>query len=192
MPDLSTRRQHEAAIVAALILLFDDYRLHPETFDPATFEDRLLSSLSGKLAAVYAEAGSGFAAGLGAAVGPEVVDANARKWETAFLPVLVATIAATTDPLAPGSFAPSRAEMIAATEVTRAITASEMAIAGYLTTVAPELGIRPLKPIWYTAVDERVCPVCEPLHGLGQENWRLAAPDGPPAHPNCRCYLTWE
>ena len=49
------------------------------------------------------------------------------------------------------------------------------------------------KKIWYTAVDERVCPICAPLHGkeVGV-NERFKSPDfgmvdAPPAHVNCRC-----
>lgn len=42
---------------------------------------------------------------------------------------------------------------------------------------------------WITATDERVCPVCGPLHEK-QVDWAEPFPNGvmiPPAHPNCRC-----
>ena len=43
--------------------------------------------------------------------------------------------------------------------------------------------------MWITSVDERVCPICGPLHGVVVP---LTAQfdggfDGPPAHPRCRC-----
>ena len=45
--------------------------------------------------------------------------------------------------------------------------------------------------IWFTRDDERVCPICEPLHSFTQRKWRQVAPNGPPAHPNCRCWLRY-
>nr|BAL54537.1 hypothetical conserved protein [uncultured prokaryote] len=45
---------------------------------------------------------------------------------------------------------------------------------------------------WYTADDEIVCPVCEPLDGLAVEVGETFADSGvssPPAHPNCRCTI---
>ena len=192
MPDLPTRKQHEEEIAALLILLFGDYQDNPATFDLPTFEQELQATLSGKLAAVYREAGSGFVSGLGAAVGPEVVEANALKWEIAFLPVLAAALGKTTDPLHLGSFSLDRAEMVAATEVTRAITSAEMGVAGFLTATDGWGPAGPKRPIWYTTSDERVCPICEPLHRVGQEAWEKVAISGPPAHPRCRCWLTWS
>ena len=41
--------------------------------------------------------------------------------------------------------------------------------------------------IWYTMMDERVCPVCGPLHNTKQEVWGAQFPGGPPAHVRCRC-----
>jgi len=43
--------------------------------------------------------------------------------------------------------------------------------------------------IWYTQADERVCPVCAPLHGKKQDVWEQQFPSGPPAHVRCRCGL---
>jgi SPP1 gp7 family putative phage head morphogenesis protein len=44
--------------------------------------------------------------------------------------------------------------------------------------------------IWVTAEDERVCPICRPLHEavikLGDA---LYGGSRPPAHPRCRCWL---
>lgn len=52
--------------------------------------------------------------------------------------------------------------------------------------------------VWLTSLDERVCPICQPLHGktvfigrsfktirkTGKPDVRITQP---PAHPNCRC-----
>jgi uncharacterized protein with gpF-like domain len=99
------------------------------------------------------------------------------------------------DPL----FGANRANRIAVTEVTRTYAAGN--ISAWKTT-----GLVSQK-VWQTANDERVCPICGPLHdqvvnleadfALDQ----LALPPEmalsgneyiyfqPPAHPNCRCWL---
>lgn len=40
---------------------------------------------------------------------------------------------------------------------------------------------------WFTRADERVCPICRPLHETPQTTWSRQFPNGPPAHVNCRC-----
>jgi Phage Mu protein F like protein len=50
---------------------------------------------------------------------------------------------------------------------------------------------------WVTVADERVCPICEPLHDVVvrfDEHFQSGdfLGEGPPAHPNCRCYLEYE
>lgn len=77
---------------------------------------------------------------------------------------------------------PVRAEMIAATEGTRAI--AEGNTQAWAAADIPERE-------WRTAVDELVCPICGPLH---QQRAKIgeAFPGNiknPPAHPNCRCAL---
>jgi hypothetical protein len=83
-------------------------------------------------------------------------------------------------------FAPDRAATIAVTELTSAVSNVEIAVANR----AEELGIVQLAT-WVTAKDDRVCPICAPLDGLGERSWRIDFPSGPPAHINCRCYLHW-
>lgn len=76
-----------------------------------------------------------------------------------------------------------RIDRVAITEVTGAISAGEQAlavrVAGGLTT------------IWQTERDDRVCPICGPLHGTDESYFgpRVAAP---PAHVNCRCWLIYK
>jgi SPP1 gp7 family putative phage head morphogenesis protein len=78
-------------------------------------------------------------------------------------------------------FDPQRARLIAATEVTRAY------FEGNVTAWRESSVVAAME--WRTSQDERVCPVCGPLHGrrvpMGNafEGGLL-----PPAHPNCRCW----
>ena len=84
--------------------------------------------------------------------------------------------------LAPG-FGESRASMIAVTEVTRAYseaTNQQQAL------IRDETGIE-MRRVWNSLRDSVVCPVCAPLHGMPEEDWKAEFPNGPPAHPGCRC-----
>lgn len=45
---------------------------------------------------------------------------------------------------------------------------------------------------WVTEYDGRVCPICAPLHGSPEEVWRKTIPQGPRAHPRCRCILIYS
>ena len=80
------------------------------------------------------------------------------------------------DKLAP-TFGPVRAEAVAVTEVTRIFHASN--VMGWR-----ELGVDAW--VFQTAVDEIVCPICEPSHG---KEYRLDDEENaPPRHTRCRCY----
>ena len=102
--------------------------------------------------------------------------------------------------LAP-AFGRQRAEMIAATEVTRAY--AEGTVRAYRTSGVIK------RLIWRTAMDEKVCPYCGALNGTtiaieggaffdqlppelrAQLNRRANARfTYPPAHPRCRCWVT--
>lgn len=50
----------------------------------------------------------------------------------------------------------------------------------------------PALAIWHTSRDQRVCPVCRPLHGRARDEWSVQFPLGPPAHIACRCYVDYE
>lgn len=81
-------------------------------------------------------------------------------------------------------FGTNRANMIATTEITRAHTQA-VNIAGQ------ELqrdGITTTRQ-WVTYRDDRVCPICAPLHATSEDVWTIEQPAGPPAHVNCRCWL---
>jgi hypothetical protein len=93
----------------------------------------------------------------------------------------------------------ARARRIAVTEVTRTYAAGNMAAWRASSMVEYK--------VWQTGRDERVCPICGPLHNsvvalggsfaIDQNNLpRSLALSGadfiyfaPPAHVNCRCYL---
>ena len=90
----------------------------------------------------------------------------------------------------------ARALIIARTEITDAIETGRQE----LWEQAVEAGLLARKHIWriwVTHEDDRVCPICRPLHGSrarlggtfskgGQSSLR------PPAHPNCRCSVEYE
>ena len=84
-------------------------------------------------------------------------------------------------------YGPVRADMIAATEVTRAAVQGELGVVQEL----ERQGVQ-MQAIWETNVDERVCPICAPLQGTTRDRWGLAYPSGPPAHVRCRCWLNHE
>lgn len=81
-------------------------------------------------------------------------------------------------------FSEARASRIAVTETTRAFAEGEKAAAAE----AQALGLN-LVPHWHTRRDELVCPICGRLDDKkGDELGGMT----PPAHPNCRCFLTHE
>jgi hypothetical protein len=81
-----------------------------------------------------------------------------------------------------------RASLIASTEVTRAFAEVNLEIAGELDVIK---GVT-----WLTANDELVCPICGPLNGATRPKKPGATfPggfDAPPAHPRCRCGLSFS
>lgn len=82
------------------------------------------------------------------------------------------------------SFGPERAETLAITGTTEAQSAGGDA-------AMSAAGLIALGDLWITEKDERVCPVCLPLHNTQRATWQLFQPDGPPAHPRCRCHILY-
>jgi SPP1 gp7 family putative phage head morphogenesis protein len=80
-------------------------------------------------------------------------------------------------------FGEKRAELIATTETTRAFAEGNIR-------TWREVGIIRKKE-WLTSQDERVCPICGPLHEKVVELEEEFAPGifAPPAHPRCRCSI---
>ncbi len=79
-------------------------------------------------------------------------------------------------------FGRRRAETIAITSATEAATAGARAYRDLLR----EQYDLDYELVWYTAADERVCPICGALHQRRERDWASYAA-GPPAHPRCRC-----
>lgn len=188
MPDLQTRAERERQIASALVLLFSRWEDRP--WDASAFRSDAQRALATVLAATFEDSASQFLAQHPVA-GFEPTTMG-QRWASGFAGELAAEITAATPGMGAGAFTPARAETIAVTEVTRATTAAEAAIAAVLVTMGADDGGVELDPVWYTALDERVCPVCAPLHGTGRAIWARVTASGPPAHPHCRCWLTWE
>lgn len=85
------------------------------------------------------------------------------------------------------AFSQARAEKISVTELTAAFAFGTLLARRFLEERRVEVRV-----IWYTAADERVCPLCAPLHGVTEDVWGAEYPDGPPVHGNCRCGLVIE
>lgn len=89
-----------------------------------------------------------------------------------------------------GAFDVRRALRIAVTEVTRTYAEANQIAADDLAREWP--GVRVIKE-WHTNNDDRVCPICGPLHGERVANDESFGEfDNPPAHPNCRCWVTYR
>lgn len=84
-----------------------------------------------------------------------------------------------------GVFSRERARLIAITETTRSF-ATANAIAWNAAGVE--------RGRWFTAADDRVCPICDARAGKSFPLLSSASFDSdlPPAHPGCRCYLQPE
>lgn len=55
----------------------------------------------------------------------------------------------------------------------------------------PEAEPEAHSPIWRIDPRSNVCPICLSLNGQTIEVYGIRFPQGPPAHPNCRCYLDY-
>lgn len=72
------------------------------------------------------------------------------------------------------------------TETTAANSSGEME---WRNLFEEETGVE-LRAIWNT--EPGACEICYPLDGKGEEDWGDDFPNGPTAHVNCRCWLTFE
>jgi len=85
------------------------------------------------------------------------------------------------------TFGDMRAQRIAVTETTRVYAEADNLYALELRNQYPEMSVT---KTWWTNNDDRVCPICGPLHGRTVAMDEPFDPDidNPPAHVNCRCW----
>jgi len=172
--------------------------------DPKAGTTGIAPTLTSALAQTYVDDLLAYAAEAGLPIDPALAAAQGAEWAGRYAPGAIAGMDATTQRVVervigvlratPGmtlaqaaallspAFGAARAEVIAATELTRASAQAAVAAQDYL----QRNGIvRAL--VWRTNNDERVCAVCGPRDGARQgEGWD----EPPPAHPRCRCAVT--
>lgn len=157
-----------------------------------------------------------FGEAVGVAVDLSAVNVEAATWARKYVGKLIKGIDATTRDTVrkaiayyvttPGAtlgdvmglmpFDTMRARRIATTEITRAYAEGNQFGADALAEQFP--GLRVMRR-WWTNRDDRVCPICAPLHGAeaaGDEPFPAENDDGPimnpPAHVNCRCWTSYN
>lgn len=180
--------------------------VHGEAFDDSPLVAMLQSALMGELLGVALNV----AQGLGEEIGPDYSEDladTAATWARTYTYNLVAGITEKTrsvianaitayqatpgmtraqvEKLLQSAFSPRRSETIAITEITRAASAATTA---YQQQLASN-GLTFVR-IWRSDNDDIVCPICNPLNGKAEDKWTDQFPDGPPAHPRCRCSTT--
>ncbi len=169
VPEGEWQRQ-ERELAALLLLLLDDV------------------FLAGAESALPADAFSGFAP-----LGETTIPRASRDWARTMADDLAARgVFNTRQYLDDGgslevAYSRERAESLTVTEVTRARVAGERAVINELRNRGVEV-----LAYWRTEADAKVCPICRPLDGADQFRWEQDFPDGPPAHPRCRCTLEYN
>lgn len=207
MPDLSTRFQHEAAIRDVISSVFDAHRARLNaglTESEIHLRDDLERQLAIALLLIWMDSTSESAREARVSIDLAEAERLGRQWSRAAARQAASTVArntidaltyARTGAVSPPDltdftdeldaiFGPERAEGIAITETTRAATAATLE----LETVILDDDVK-VETLWRTERDARVCRLCSPLNLTDQDIWGLRFPDGPPAHPRCRCWL---
>lgn len=172
----------------------------------AALETDLQQTLQTELARQATEQALREAAAIGIDIDVAVINTAALQWAREYSYELVSGLTETTKNLVgeviahfvetPGmsvgdvrdmltpAFGQVRAQLIGVTELTRAFSMGteiyQEMLRGY--------GLD-MEEVWETSADERVCPMCGPLHGQPESVWKSRFPHGPPAHPGCRCWV---
>jgi hypothetical protein len=203
MPDLPSRSKHEADILALLIPAFEAERkryLDSGKFDQRSMARGVRVAVEDRLVDVFTAAVRQLAGQQGWELDTARLSVEARVWATRRAVDLGNEVAANTNAFLRDTsdlssidslFGEGRAEGMAITEVTSAISAGETWLAIWASTAI--LGSdREIIVSWHTEHDARVCELCGPLDGRPREQWQMAFPGGPPAHPRCRCWLEYD
>jgi SPP1 gp7 family putative phage head morphogenesis protein len=172
--------------------------------DYGPLELALQSALIPFLVGQYTEQTLRVSADMGVAFDPAMINVDAANWARQYAGQLITDLMGTTRESvgeiiasfieSPGMtqgdlvkllekpFGEVRAKMIATTET----TASYSEATNEVQRLMAEAGVQ-MTRIWHTRNDERVCPICGPLDGTPESVWGQQFPNGPAAHPNCRC-----
>lgn len=199
MPDLPTRKKREEELAAILLLLFAGWEAeYAATGELSATAEEVGLVVAPALAVVHSEAAGNLAQIQRFPLDAVGVPQKSARWAGHQGRELGQGILDTTRRgLAEGEspenlFSTERAELIAITEVTRAITTGELLILLMLWDEQERI----FEAIWYTKPERSKtgpCRVCRPLHGTTSRVWRLVAPAGPPGpHPGCVCVLEYE
>lgn len=182
------------------------------TIPYAEFQSALERAMTNQLFSVFTAAGTALIIGNALAITAGSFETRARQWSEGYARELAAQIITTSQRMtgevwsvARGDqrkieqglqmvyLSPARLNVIAATEVTRATSMAEHTVIFFF-----RHDERPrLVAVWRTqedapgVPDERVCEFCAPFDRHGREVWGARYPFGPPAHANCRCFMTW-
>lgn len=121
----------------------------------------------------------------------DVTRAALRQAVAAFIETPGMTLA---DVAAALPLAGPRAELVAVTEVTRAYAEGQKLAGERMAAQFPDVAVRKR---WFTNRDDRVCPICAPLHNQEVDRQAKFSSAGialelPPAHPRCRCWIDYR
>lgn len=206
MPDLASRSDHEKKTAAAILLLLRRYGRDiedGERFAPVRFAGDMQQILVPQLAVIHADAAGGMGPYLGIDISHLDIDTISNRWAKRYGRQLSREVAASIQDelkasrgLEPGdradalakTFGRDRAETIGVTETTTGISAGERSV---VKEIERQTG-KAILAYWETEGDGKVCKVCKGLGGKSESVWSRKFPMGPPAHPSCRCYLTWR
>jgi hypothetical protein len=188
MPDLADRERRErelaSALAAALLALRTS--LVEGSADWSAFRQDFQAALSGSLAETVAAAAEQLAREQGEGNSVDVsggANGYATLRSSQFTADIVSRLqVAGAAGMPDAASLQSRADMIAITETTAAISAGSALAAVELALL---LGRRSTW-FWQTEEDDSVCATCAPLNGQEQPDIE------PPAHPGCRCTKRYD
>lgn len=188
MPDLADRERRERELAAALGAALLALRTSIESGSPdwVTFRQDFQSAMFGSLSDTVAAAGEQLAKEQGEGK-PVDMTSGANSYATLRSSQFTADVASRLQAAGAAGVPDvaslkARADMIAITETTAAISAGSSLAAVELALL---LGRRTTW-FWQTEEDDSVCSVCAPLNNREQPDIE------PPAHPGCRCTKRYD